>query len=69
MRIELKEITVGELADSFEDNAEDRIVGFKGKLDICPPYQREFIYGDKQRDAVIHTLRKDFPLNVMKNLQ
>ena len=65
MKIELKEITVRELADGYEDNAEDGVVGFGGKLDIRPPYQREFIYKDKQRDAVINTLTNDFPLNVM----
>ena len=65
MKIELKEITVRDLADSYEDNAEDGVVGFGGKLDIRPSYQREFIYKDKQRDAVIDTLTKDFPLNVM----
>ena len=65
MKIELKEITVRELANGYEDNAEDGVVGFGGKLDIRPPYQREFIYKDKQRDAVIHTLTKNFPLNVM----
>ena len=41
------------------------MIGYGGKLDIRPPYQREFIYGDKQRNAVIHTITKDFPLNVM----
>jgi Protein of unknown function DUF262/HNH endonuclease len=65
MKIELKEITVRELADGYEDNAEGGVVGFGAKLDIRPPYQREFIYKDKQRDAVINTLTKDFPLNVM----
>ncbi len=65
MKIELKEITVRDLAADYEDNAEDGVVGYGGKLDIRPPYQREFIYKDKQRDAVIHTLTKDFPLNVM----
>ena len=65
MKIELKEITVRELADSYEDNAEGGVIGFGGKLDIRPPYQREFIYKDKQRDAVIKTLTNDFPLNVM----
>lgn len=30
-----------------------------------PPYQREFVYKDKQRDAVIDTVLKGFPLNVM----
>lgn len=65
MKIELKEITVRELAEGFQDNAEKGIVGYSGRLDIRPPYQREFIYKDKQRDAVIHTVTNGFPLNVM----
>ena len=65
MDIELKEITVQELADGYEDNSEAGVVGYAGKLDIRPPYQREFIYKDKQRDAVIDTITKNFPLNVM----
>ncbi|MCZ2250040.1 MAG: DUF262 domain-containing protein [Bacteroidia bacterium] len=65
MNIELKEITVKELAKGYKDNNENGVVGFGGKLDIRPPYQREFIYKDKQRDAVIDTVTKDFPLNVM----
>ena len=65
MKIELKEITVRELTDGFQDNDEAGVVGYGGKLDIRPPYQREFIYKDKQRDAVINTITKEFPLNVM----
>lgn len=65
MKIQLKEITVRELTKGFEDNAEAGVVGYGGKLDIRPPYQREFIYKDKQRDAVIDTITKEFPLNVM----
>ncbi len=65
MKIELKEITVRELTAGYEDNDEDGVVGYGGKLDIRPPYQREFIYKDKQRDAVIDTIIKEFPLNVM----
>jgi len=65
MKIDLKEITVRDLAEGYEDNAEEGVVGYGGKLDIRPPYQREFIYKDKQRDAVIDTVTKDFPLNVM----
>jgi uncharacterized protein with ParB-like and HNH nuclease domain len=65
VKIELKEITVRELAKGYEDNNEEGVVGYGGKLDIRPPYQREFIYKDKQRDAVIDTVTKDFPLNVM----
>lgn len=65
MKIEIKKVTVAELFDGFEDNGEDGVVGYGGKLDIRPPYQREFVYAEKQRDAVIDTLRKGFPLNVM----
>jgi hypothetical protein len=65
MKIELKEITVGELAEGYKDNEEGGVVGYSGQLDIRPAYQREFIYKDKQRDAVIDTITKGFPLNVM----
>lgn len=65
MKIELKEISVRELTNGYQDNEENGVVGFGGKLDIRPPYQREFIYKDKQREAVINTVTKDFPLNVM----
>ena len=65
MKIELKEITVRELANGYKDNAEEGVLGYDGKLDIRPPYQREFIYKDKQRDAVIDTITKKFPLNTM----
>ncbi len=65
MKIELKEITVRELTDGYKDNDEGGVVGYSGKLDIRPPFQREFIYKDKQRDAVINTIKKEFPLNVM----
>lgn len=65
MKIQLKEITVGDLTEGYQDNDEAGVVGYSGKLDIRPAYQREFIYKDKQRDAVIETVTKDFPLNVM----
>ena len=65
MNIELKEITVRELTQGYQDTEENGVVGYDMKLDIRPPYQREFIYKDKQREAVIDTLTKDFPLNVM----
>jgi len=65
MKIQLKQITVKELSNGYFDNNEDGVVGYGGKLDIRPPFQREFVYKDKQRDAVINTVTEDFPLNVM----
>lgn len=65
MIIRLKEITIRDLVKGYEDNFEGGVIGYDGKLDIRPPYQREFVYKDKQRDAVINTITQDFPLNVM----
>lgn len=65
MQIQLREITVREVTNGYLNNAEDGVVGYGGHLNIRPKYQREFVYKDKQRDAVIETLRKNFPLNVL----
>ena len=65
MRIDLKEITVSDLVEGYHDDGEGGVRGYGGKLDIRPPFQREFVYKDKQRDAVIETINKGFPLNVM----
>ncbi len=65
MKIELREITIRDLAEAYQDNNEDGVKGYGGNLNIRPPYQREFVYKDKQRNAVIDTVTKDFPLNVM----
>ena len=65
MKIEPKEITIREVSKEYLNNEEEGVTGFNGKLNIRPKYQREFIYKNKQRDAVIDTIKKDFPLNVM----
>lgn len=65
MKIELRQIKIGAIALDYRDNAEDGVVGYGGNLDIRPPYQREFVYKDAKRNAVIDTILKGFPLNVM----
>ncbi len=65
MKIDLNEITVRDLVKDYHDDGEGGVRGYGGKLDIRPPFQREFVYKDKQRDAVIETINKGFPLNVM----
>jgi hypothetical protein len=65
VKIELKKVTVREVAENYRDSAEEGVVGYDGKLNIRPKYQREFVYKDKQRDAVLETIRRGFPLNVM----
>ena len=65
MEIQLHEITVRELVEGYKDDGEGGVKGYNGNLDIRPPFQREFVYKDQQRDAVIETINKGFPLNVM----
>ena len=65
MKIDLKEITVGDLVEDYHDDGEGGVRGYGDKLDIRPPFQREFVYNDKQRDAVIETINNGFPLNAM----
>ena len=65
MQIRLEEHTIAEVFDGYEDNAESGVVGFGGRLNIRPAFQREFVYKEKERNAVIDTVLKGFPLNVM----
>ncbi len=65
MNIDLHEISIRDVAESYVDNDEEGVIGYGGKLNIRPKYQREFVYDFKKRDAVMDTIRKGFPLNVM----
>ena len=65
MKIELREISVHDVFNGYQNNDENGVVGYGGNLNIRPPYQREFVYDDKKRNAVIETVFKGFPLNVM----
>lgn len=65
MKIELREISIRDVVADYINHAEDGVYGYAGKLNIRPKYQREFVYKDSQRDAVIETVRRGFPLNVM----
>ena len=65
MKIEQLNLTVREIVEDYDDAGEDGVTGYGGKLDIRPPFQREFIYNDKERNAVIDSILKGFPLNVM----
>jgi hypothetical protein len=65
MDINLKELTIRDVVEGYTDNDEEGVYGYGGKLNIRPKYQREFVYDDKDRKAVINTIRQKFPLNVM----
>lgn len=65
MEITEKKITIRDIVEGYDNDDEKGIRGYGGKLDIRPPYQREFIYSDKDKEAVIHSVLNNYPLNVM----
>jgi hypothetical protein len=65
MKIDLQKIAICELFNGYSNSDEEGVTGYGGKLNIRPKYQREFVYKDEQRNAVIDTVRKGYPLNVM----
>ena len=65
MKIQLTQIKIKDIFVGYQDNQEGGVVAFNGNLNIRPPYQREFVYKEKQRNAVIDTVKKGFPLNTI----
>ena len=65
MDVVLKKVKVKDLVEGFIDDGEDGVTGYGGNLDIRPPYQRDFVYDPPERDAVIDTVFKGYPLNTM----
>ena len=65
MTIQLVHIKVRDLFNGYQDNGLGGVVAYGGKLDVRPAYQREFVYKPEQQQAVIDTVSKGYPLNVM----
>ena len=65
MTINYTEILVKDLVAGYKNSDDEGVVAYGGKLNVRPKYQREFIYNDKERNAVINTILKEFPLNTM----
>ena len=69
MKIELQKIPIRDVVKDYIDNAEEWVYWYGWKLNIRPKYQREFVYDSKKRAAVIDSIRKNFPLNVMYRMK
>lgn len=66
MKIELHKIKVKDLFQGFSNLGEENGVwAYNGKLNIRPPYQREFVYSKEQQIAVIVSILNQYPLNVL----
>ena len=65
MKITKTQKSIREVYAGFEDSDNAGVVAYDGKLDIRPPYQREFVYNEKRQRLVIQTVTNGLPLGVM----
>lgn len=65
MEIEEKSILIRELVEGYVNDPDKGVRAYGNRLDVRPPYQREFRYDEKQKRAVIKTILKNYPLNIM----
>ena len=67
MRIKELRVTIRDIIQGYTDNSDndEGIYGYDGKLNIRPKYQRNYVYDEKKRNAVIDTVSKGFPLGLM----
>ena len=64
MKITEVKVKVSDVFNGFEDDGENGVFAYGGKLTIRPAYQREFVYELKEEEAVINTICNGFPLNL-----
>lgn len=69
MEIKRVAITVKDLCEGYinesEIDIEQGVYAYGGKLCVRPAFQRSFVYDKKQENAVVDTVLKGFPLNIM----
>lgn len=65
MKITKTTVKIKDLIEGYKDSQDEGVVAYGGLLDVRPPFQREFVYKDKQREAVLNTVLRGFPLNTI----
>lgn len=64
-----KGFTIRDLCEGYTGNDDgyttDSIYGYNGNLNIRPSYQRNSVYNEQKRNAVIQTILDECPLNVI----
>lgn len=58
-----EEISIREIVEGFVSTEEQGTIALGGKLNIRPPYQREFIYSSDQEIKVIESVLSGYPLS------
>lgn len=44
LKIIKEELTVGDIVEGYDEDEYGNVIGYGGKLNIRPPYQREYLY-------------------------
>ncbi|MCL1988980.1 MAG: DUF262 domain-containing protein, partial [Firmicutes bacterium] len=65
MKVDERKITIAEVVEGYNNSAEEGVFAYGGKLNVRPPYQREYIYTEKDRDAVIDSILRGLPLSTI----
>lgn len=65
MNITPKSVTIRELTEGYNSSLEGGIIGYGGRLNIRPAFQREFVYSVSQCTEVIKSVMNGYPLGVM----
>ena len=67
MNSKVTELTVSirDLVKDYVNDDEKGVFGYGGKLIIRPEFQREFVYKDAQRDAVVDSVMNGYPIGIM----
>lgn len=61
----IRDLVEGYMRDSDDGSTTDAVFGYDGKLNIRPSYQRNSVYNEKRRNAVIETILDECPLNTI----
>lgn len=65
MLITETKLSIANLVKGYRDDGDGGVFAYGGKLAVRPAYQREFVYKEAQRNAVIASVRNGYPINVM----
>lgn len=65
MNTQSLDVKIKDLFFGYINDNENGVTGYNGKLNIRPKYQREFVYNEKQREAVIKSVINNLPLNLI----
>lgn len=66
MDIRYTVIAVRDLVNGFvEDDETNSVTAMGGRLVVRPEYQRQFVYNEKDSEAVVFTVMRGFPLGIM----